>query len=164
MNGNPVTSPNPSTPALRLAALGLSLPDPAAAVGAYAGFVLDGGLLVISGQLARRADGSLITGRLGAGLSIEEGQEAARACALNLLAQAMLALGDLSRIRRTVRLSGYVQATADFTDHPKVVNGASDLIAAVLGEAGVHTRVALGAVSLPLGSATEVDAWFAVAP
>jgi enamine deaminase RidA (YjgF/YER057c/UK114 family) len=150
------------TPHGRLAALGLSLQPVPAAAGNYAGFVLSGHLLVVSGQLARRADGTLLTGRLGEGLTLEQGQEAARLSALNILAQAQTALGDLSRISHTLRLNGFVQATAQFHDHPKVINGASDLIAGVLGAAGVHSRVAVGAFSLPLDSATEIDALFHV--
>lgn len=163
MNGSPVTSPDAATPAQRLAALGLVLPPAPAAVGSYAGFVLAGGLLAISGQLSRTADGALLTGRLGHDLTVEQGQEAARASALNVLAQAQAALGDLSRIRQTLRLTGFIQATTSFVEHPKVLNGASDLIAAVLGPAGVHTRAAVGAASLPLDAATEVDALFVVA-
>ena len=150
------------SPELRLAQLGLVLPPAPQAAGNYAGFLLAGSLLVISGQLARRADGSLLTGRAGAGLTLEQAQEAARLSALNILAQAKAALGSLSRITHTLRLNGFVQATEDFTDHPKVINGASDLIAQVLGAPGVHSRIAVGAFSLPLGSATEIDALFAV--
>jgi enamine deaminase RidA (YjgF/YER057c/UK114 family) len=150
------------TPEQRLAALGLVLPPAPTAAGNYAGFVLSGQLLAISGQLARRADGSLLTGRAGAGLSLEQAQEAAQLSALNILAQATAALGTLSRIRATLRLNGFVQASADYTDHPKVINGASDLIGSVLGAAGIHTRVAVGAASLPLNSATEIDALFIV--
>lgn len=150
------------TPQSRLARSGLTLPPAAQAVGNYAAFVLHGGLLVISGQLPRRADGSLLTGRAGADLTLEQAQEAARLCALNILAQANAALGDLSRIARLLRLNGFVQATPEFGDHAMVMNGASDLIATVLGAPGVHTRVAVGAHSLPLNAATEIDALFAV--
>lgn len=150
------------TPAERLKALGLILPAVPPAAGNYAGYILAGNLLATSGQLPRRADGSLLTGRLGGGLSTEEGQEAARLSALNILAQAQAALGDLSRISATLRVTGFVQATAEFTEHPKIINGASDLIAGVLGAAGVHTRAAVGAASLPLNSATEIDALFLI--
>lgn len=151
------------TPEHRLAKLGLMLPAAPQAVGNYAAFVLAGNLLAISGQLARRTDGTLLTGRAGAGLSVEQGQEAAQLSALNILAQAKAALGDLSRIRHTLRLNGFVQASADFHDLAKVMNGASDLVGGVLGTPGIHSRVAVGAHSLPLGSATEIDALFVVA-
>ena len=147
----------------RLARLGLALPPVPAAAGNYAGFVLQGTLLIISGQLARRADGTLLTGRAGADLTLAQAQEAARLSALNILAQANAALGGLTRVARVLRLNGFVQATTDFRDHPQVINGASDLIAQVLGPAGVHSRVAVGAHSLPLNSATEIDALIALA-
>ena len=150
------------TPDGRLTRLGLALPPAPVAAGNYAGFVLHGGLLVVSGQLARRADGTLLTGRAGADLTLEQAQEAARLSALNILAQAKAALGDLARISRLMRLNGFVQATPEFRDHAQVMNGASDLIATVLGAPGIHTRVAVGAHSLPLNSATEIDALFAV--
>jgi enamine deaminase RidA (YjgF/YER057c/UK114 family) len=143
-----------------LATLGLQLPNVPPAAGNYAGYVLAGKLLIISGQLPRRADGTLITGRLGADLSVEQGQQAAQVSALNILAQAKAATGDLSRIQSTLRLTGFMQATPEFSDHAKVMNGASDLMAQVLGTHGVHSRVAVGAASLPLGAATEIDAIF----
>lgn len=146
----------------RLAKLGLTLPPVPAAAGNYAGFILAGNLLAVSGQLARRANGTLLTGRAGLDLTLEQAQEAARLSALNILAQAQAALGDLARITHTLRLTGFVQATADYVDHPKVINGASDLIATVLGAPGVHSRAAVGAASLPLDSATEIDALFVV--
>jgi enamine deaminase RidA (YjgF/YER057c/UK114 family) len=151
------------SPSARLARLGLSLPPAPQAVGNYAAFVLAGNLLAISGQLARRADGTVLTGFLGGTLTVQEGQEAARLSALNVLAQAQAALGDLGRITHTLRLNGFVQTQVDFTEHAQVINGASDLIGGVLGSAGIHSRVAVGARSLPLGSATEIDALFIVA-
>ena len=146
----------------RLLDLGLTLPPTPVAAGNYAGYVLAGNLLIVSGQLARRADGSLFTGRVGADLSLEQGVEAAKLSALNILAQAKAALGDLGRITHTLRLNGFVQTTADFSDHAKVINGASDLIGPVLGGPGIHTRVAVGAHALPLNAATEIDALFLV--
>jgi enamine deaminase RidA (YjgF/YER057c/UK114 family) len=104
----------------------------------------------------------MTTGRLGADVSVEIGYKAARLCALNILSQAKAALGDLSRIVQVLRLNGFVAATPEFTDHPKVVNGASDLVAEVLGAAGRHTRVAVGVPSLPMSAAVEVDATFRV--
>jgi enamine deaminase RidA (YjgF/YER057c/UK114 family) len=105
-----------------------------------------------------------VRGKLGQGVSLEEGQRAARLCAINILAQAQSALGDLGRIRRCVRLGGFVASAPDFTDQHKVVNGASDLIAGILGEAGKHARAAVGVASLPLDAAVEVEALFAVDP
>lgn len=142
----------------RLTALGLELPAAPPAVANYVPFVVSGDLLYVSGQLAKAADGTMITGRLGAGVSIEDGYKAAQLSALNILAQAKAALGDLARIGQVLRLNGFVAATPEFTDHPKVVNGASDLIGGVLGDAGRHTRVAVGVSSLPMNSAAEVDA------
>ena len=146
----------------RLAALGLTLPPAPQAVGNYTGYVLGGGLLVISGQLPRRPDGTLLTGRVGADLSLEQGQAAAQLSALNILAQAHAALGDLSRISHTLRLNGFVQCAAGFTDLALVINGASDLIGGVLGAPGLHSRVAIGAHALPLNAATEIDALFVI--
>ncbi len=146
----------------RLTSLGLTLPPAPAAVGNYVPFVIAGDLLTISGQVSRNNDGSIIAGRLGADLTVAQGQDAARQCALAILAQANAALGGLARIGRLVRLNGFVNATADFTDHPKVVNGASDLMVEVLGEAGRHTRIAVGVASLPAGCAVEIDAVFAI--
>jgi enamine deaminase RidA (YjgF/YER057c/UK114 family) len=146
----------------RLAELGLTLPAAPNPVANYVPYAIAGNLLFISGQISKAGDGTLVTGTLGAGLSVEAGQQAARLCALNILAQAKAALGDLDRIAQVLRLTGFVAATADFPDHPKVVNGASDLMVEVLGDKGKHTRAAVGVASLPLGSAVEVDAIFAI--
>jgi len=151
------------TPEQRLEAMGLTLPDAPPAVANYVPALAHGPLLYISGQLPKTPDGTFYTGRLGADSSIETGQLAAQACALNILAQAKAVLGDLSRIEATLRLSGFVCATAEFTDHAQVVNGASNLMAHVLGGPGKHTRIAVGVASLPLGAAVEVDATFAIA-
>ena len=141
----------------RLEELGLVLPQAAAPVASYVPVVEAGGLLHVSGQLPFR-DGGVITGRLGEGTSLEEGQEAARACGLMLVAQIRAALGgDLSRVRRIVKLGVFVNSAADFTDQPKVANGASDLMVALFGEAGRHARAAVGVAALPLGAAVEVD-------
>ena len=147
----------------RLESLGLMLPAAPIAAGNYAGFILAGNLLAVSGQLPRRPDGSLLTGRVGADLTLVQGQEAAKLSAINILAQVQAALGTLDRVTHTLRLTGFVQATPEFTAHASVVNGASDLIAGVLGAAGIHTRAAVGAVSLPLNAATEIDALFMIA-
>jgi enamine deaminase RidA (YjgF/YER057c/UK114 family) len=145
----------------KLAELGLRLPEPAAAVAAYVPVVIAGGLAHVSGQLPF-VDGVLVKGRLGEDVSAGEGYEAARACGLMILAQLRAALGSLDRIERVVKLGAFVSSTADFTDQPKVANGASELMAAVFGEAGKHARSAVGVPVLPLGAAVEVDAIVAV--
>ena len=146
----------------KLEELGLQLPAPAAPVASYVPAVAAGGLLHVSGQLPFR-DGKVITGRLGADVSLEDGQDAARACGLMLVAQAKAALGgDLARVRRVVKLGVFVNSAADFTDQPKVANGASDLMQALWGKAGRHARAAVGVAALPLGAAVEVDAIFAI--
>ncbi|HSG33619.1 MAG TPA: RidA family protein [Sphingomonadaceae bacterium] len=147
----------------RLAELGITLPEPAAPVAAYVPAVEAGGLLHISGQLPF-IDGSLVTGRLGEDVSLDEGHAAARACGLMILAQARAALGSLDRVERVVKLGGFVNSTGNFTDQPKVVNGASELMAEIFGEAGKHARSAVGVPVLPLGAAVEVDAILAVRP
>lgn len=147
----------------RLAALGLELPAAPAPAANYVPWVISGGLIYVSGQVSQ-SQGALITGKLGADLSTEAGAAAAQACALSLLAQARAALGgDLSRLRRVVKLTGFVNCTTDFTEHPKVINGASDLLVAVLGESGRHARSAVGSPSLPLGVAVEIEAIFEIA-
>ena len=147
----------------RLAELGISLPAPAAPVAAYVPAVEIDGLLYISGQLPFREDGSIVTGRLGEDITLEAGAEAARRCGIMLIAQIKAALGgDLSRVRKIVKLGAFVSSTADFTDQPKVANGASELMQTVFGEAGRHARSAVGVPVLPLGAAVEVDAIVAV--
>lgn len=148
--------------AARLDALGLKLPDAPAPVANYVPFHIAGDLLFVSGQISKAPDGSIVTGRLGDGLSIEAGQNAARYCALNILAQAKAALGDLDRISQVLRLTGYVASAPDCGDQPQVVNGASDLMVAVLGDAGRHTRVAVGVAALPARCAVEIDAVIAI--
>jgi enamine deaminase RidA (YjgF/YER057c/UK114 family) len=120
------------------------------------------GQLFVAGQLPLKEGRIAVAGTLGAGLDVTQGQDAARLCGLNILAQAKAALGDLDRIVQCLRLTGYVNAAPDFIDHPKVINGASELIVKVLGSKGRHTRVAVGCSSLPLGAAVEIDAIFAV--
>ena len=144
-----------------LAELGLALPQAAAPVAAYVPTVLAGGLLHISGQLPFK-DGKVVTGRLGDGVSLEEGQDAAQRCALMLVAQMKAALGDLARVNRIVKLGVFINSAADFTDQPKVANGASELMVALFGDAGKHARSAVGVPVLPLGAAVEVDAIVAV--
>ncbi|CAA7615164.1 RidA family protein [Magnetospirillum sp. UT-4] len=147
----------------RLAELGIALPVPAAAVANYVPYVRTGALVFVSGQLPLEGGKPVVLGRLGAELAVEDGVRAARLCGLNLLAQARAACGgDLDRVRRVVRLTAFVACTPDFTDQPKVVNGASDLMVEVLGDAGRHARVAVGAPSLPLNVAVEIEGVFEV--
>lgn len=148
----------------KLAQLGIVLPEPAAPIAAYVPCVEAGGLLHVSGQLPFRADKSLICGRLGETLDLADGVEAARACAVMVLAQARAALGGLDRVTRVVKLGVFVNSSASFIDQPKVANGASELMQSVFGEAGRHARSAVGVPTLPLGVAVEIDAIFAVEP
>lgn len=146
----------------RLKALDLTLPEAKAAIGSYVPFVHMNGQLLISGQLPMNDGGIAIAGTLGEGVGLTQGQEAAKLCALNILAQAKAALGDLDRIVQLLRLNGFVNATPGFADHPKVINGASDLMVEILGDKGRHTRIAVGCSSLLLNAAVEIDAIFAI--
>ena len=148
----------------RLAELGISLPTPMAPVANYVPYVQTGTLLVVSGQVPV-VDGKVaITGKVGAGVSVEQGQEAARLCFVNLLAQVRVACGgDLGRVRRVVRLGGFIASTPDFTLHATVMNGASDLSVAVFGDAGRHARSTIGVPALPLDAAVEVEGMFEIA-
>lgn len=146
----------------RLGELGITLPDAPAPAANYVPFVITGNLLFVSGQIAQGPEGP-IRGKLGESMGIEEGQAAARACALALIAQARAATGDLDRIARVVKLTGFVNATPDFVDHPKVVNGASDLFVEIFGDRGRHARAAVGSASLPLGVAVEIEGVFELA-
>ncbi|MCP4933003.1 MAG: RidA family protein [bacterium] len=142
----------------RLAELGISLPQAAAPAANYVPTLITGNQLIISGQLPMQ-DGALkITGQLGNDLSIEEGVEAARLCAINILAQIKHTLDGFDHFERLLKLGGFVNAPASFTDHPRVINGASDLMVSVLGDAGRHTRFAVGAAGLPFNAAVEIDA------
>lgn len=144
----------------RLADLGIVLPQVTAPVASYVSAVVAGSFVYISGQLPMR-DGAVVKGHLGHGVSIEEGQQAAQLCALGILAQLNAALdGDLDRVARCVKLTGFVACTADFTDHPKVINGASEFMLQAMGDAGKHARAAVGVASLPLGACVEVEAVF----
>ena len=145
----------------KLAELGLKLPAAAAPVAAYVPVVIAGGLAYVSGQVSF-VDGVLVKGRLGEDVSLEAGVAAAQGCGLMILAQLKAALGSFDRVERIVKLGGFVNSTGDFTDQPKVVNGASELMVAVFGEAGKHARSAVGVPALPLGVAVEVDAIVAV--
>ena len=147
----------------KLASLGINLPTPAAPVANYVPFVRSGNMLVVSGQLCFGADGNLVAkGQLGGGVSMDDGQKAARACAVNLLAQLKSALGDLDKVTRVVRLGGFINSAPGFTDGPKVMNGASDLMVEVFGEKGRHARSTIGVAALPANAAVEVEGQFEV--
>jgi len=149
--------------AQRLADLGFALPTPTAPVANYLPFAAVGNLIVISGQGPILGE-TRILGKLGAEISLEEGIRAAQLCFINLLAQLRSACaGDLGRVRRVVRLGGFIAATAAFTEHARVMNGASDLAVAVFGERGRHARTTVGVPSLPLDFAVEVEGWFEIA-
>lgn len=146
----------------RLAELGVTLPDAPAPAANYVPFVQVGDLVFVSGQISQGPDG-LIKGKLGADLDVAAGTAAAKRCGMSLLAQARAACGgDLDRIARVVKLTGFVNSTADFTDQPKVINGCSDFLVEVMGDAGRHSRSAVSAPSLPLGVAVEIEAIFQV--
>lgn len=146
----------------KLKELGITLPEAPAPAANYVPFVQVGDIVYVSGQISANENG-LITGKLGDGMSTEEGAAAARICAINLLAQVKAACGgDLDRLLRVVKLTGFVNSTTDYTDQPKVVNGASDLLAEALGNAGKHSRSAVSAASLPLGVAVEVEGIFQI--
>ncbi|MCB5411442.1 RidA family protein [Pseudogemmobacter faecipullorum] len=147
----------------RLSALGVTLPAAPAPVANYVGYVVTGNLVHISGQISADENGP-IKGKLGADVPVEAGAAAARRCAISLLSQVKAACGgDLEKIVRLVKLTGFVNSTPDFTDQPKVINGASDFMVEVLGDKGRHARAAVSANSLPLGVAVEIDAIFEIA-
>ncbi|UWQ18509.1 RidA family protein [Jannaschia sp. M317] len=144
----------------RLSAMGITLPDAPAPAANYVPFVRSGDLLFVSGQISAGPDGMMV-GTLGADASLEQGVAAARACAISLLAQVKAACGgDLERLDQVVKLTGFVNSTADFHDQPKVINGASDLLAEALGDAGKHSRSAVSAASLPFGVMVEIEGIF----
>ena len=145
----------------QLRKLGIDLPAAPQPAGKYVPFVVTGSLVFIAGQLPLKDGKVAVTGKLGAEVGIEGGLEAARLCAINILSQLRAACG-LDKVRRCVRLNGFIASTPDFTDQPKVLNGASDLIADVFGEAGRHSRVAVGVAALPLNAAVEVDGIFEI--
>jgi enamine deaminase RidA (YjgF/YER057c/UK114 family) len=148
----------------RLATRGLELPEAPAPAANYVPYTISGKLVFVAGQLPFRNGQVAVSGRIGAEVSVEQGQGAARICALNLLAQARAACGgDLSRLVRCVKLGGFVSCTPDFTEHPAVINGASDLIVEAMGEAGQHARFAVGCASLPRDAAVEVEGIFELA-
>jgi enamine deaminase RidA (YjgF/YER057c/UK114 family) len=150
------------TPEDRLASLGLTLPNAPVPVANYVPFRFAGNLLYLSGQGPKRSDGTYKQGRLGRDMSVEEAYQEARLTGLNLLAVVKQAVGELSRVEATIKLLGMVNAEPDFADHPKVINGCSDLLVEVLGEAGRHARSAVGMGSLPNRMAVEIEAIFQV--
>ena len=142
---------------------GITLPDAPAPAANYVPYVLVENILYVSGQISQNASG-LIIGKLGGNMTTDQGAEAARFCAINLLAQVKSACaGDLDQLVRVIKLTGFVNSTPEFTEQPHVINGASDLMGSVLGEAGKHARVAVSANSLPLGVAVEIDGIFQIA-
>ena len=144
--------------------LGISLPSPAKPIANYVACVRSGNLLVVSGQLCFGDEGKLVAkGQLGGAVSIEDGQKAARACAVNLLAQIKAAIGDLDKVTRVVRLGGFINSVPGFTDGPEVMNGASDLMVEVFGDIGRHARSTVGVAALPADAAVEVEGLFEVA-
>jgi enamine deaminase RidA (YjgF/YER057c/UK114 family) len=147
----------------RLSELGVVLNEPIAPAANYIQFVRTGNLLMVSGQICLDGDGKLVAkGQLGGGVSFEDGQKAARACAINLLAQIKIAIGDLDSVVRVVRLGGFINSVPEYIDGPKVMNGASDLMVAAFGEKGRHSRTTVGVAALPQNAAVEVDGVFEV--
>ena len=146
----------------KLGELGVTLTQPAAPVANYVPFVRTGNLLFVSGQICHEGGALVAKGQLGGGVSVEDGQKAARACAINLLAQVKGALGDLDKVVRVVRLGGFVNSVAGFTDGPKVMNGASDLMVAAFGDKGRHSRTTVGVSALPQNATMEVEGLFEV--
>ena len=141
--------------------LKIELPVAKAPVGNYVATKISGKMLFISGQISIDANGELIKGKIGKDLDTEAGYKAAKRCALNIVSQVKKACGDdLSKVKSCIKLTGYVNSTESFTEQPKVINGASDLIASIFGDAGKHTRAAVSTNSLPLGVSVEVDAIF----
>ena len=147
----------------KLASLGITLPTPAAPVANYVTFVKSGNLLTVSGQLCFGPDGKLVAkGQLGGAVSMEDGVKAARACAINLLAQVKAAVGDLDKVVRVVRLGGFINSAPGYGDGPKVMNGASDLMVEVFGDKGRHARSTVGVAALPAEAAVEVEGLFEI--
>ncbi len=146
-----------TSPEQKLAAQGLALKAPPASVANYVPAVRSGNLVFLSGQVPRGADGKVIAGKVGRDVSEAQATAAARICALQLLAALKAEIGDLSKVKRIVRVAGYVNSTDDFTAQPKVVNGCSDLLVSVFGDKGRHARIALGVAALPAGGAVEIE-------
>lgn len=152
-----VNAADPSTPEQKLAALGLALPSVPAAIANYVPAVRSGNLVFLAGQIARGTDGKFLAGKVGRELSEAQGADVARTCALQLIAVLKAEVGDLARVKRIVKVTGFVNCTDEFTAQPKVINGASDLFVAVFGEKGRHARAAVGVSSLPAGAPVEIE-------
>lgn len=146
-----------TTPAERLAALGIELQAPPAAIANYVPAVRSGNLVFLAGQIAKGADGQFVTGKVGDTMTEADAVAAARQCGIQLLAALQAEIGDLAKVTRIVRVAGYVNATADFTKQSLVINGCSDLLVAVFGDAGRHARASIGVASLPAGAPVEVE-------
>ena len=147
----------------KIKSLKINLPDPKSPVGSYSASKIVGNLLYISGQISTNLDGDLIKGKIGKDLNVQEGYEAAKMCGLAIISQVKKACkDDLSKVKSCVKVTGYVNSTDSFTDQPKVINGASEIIANIFGDKGLHTRAAISSNSLPLGVAVEVDAIFEI--
>jgi enamine deaminase RidA (YjgF/YER057c/UK114 family) len=145
----------------KLKELNIKLPEAKPPVGSYIATKIGGNFLFISGQISISNDGELIKGKVGKDLTVDQGYKAAERCGMSIISQAKVACnGDLSKIKSCIKLTGFVNSTDDFTEQPKVINGASDLISSVFGDAGMHTRAAVSTNSLPLGVSVEVDAIF----
>jgi len=147
----------------RLADLGVTLPSPSAPAANYVPYVLTGNQLFISGQLPMGPEGLEYVGKVGSDLSVKDGKSAARLCAINLLAQAKAATGDLEKIARLVKIVGFVNSDGDFAQQPQVINGASDFLVEAMGDKGRHARSAVSAASLPFGAGVEIEAIFEIA-
>jgi enamine deaminase RidA (YjgF/YER057c/UK114 family) len=156
------SSPMSSTIEARLSELGVSLPEAAAPAANYVPYVITGNQLFVSGQLPMEAGKIKVSGKLGADLGVDEGKAAARLCAINLLAQAKAATGDLEKVARLIKIVGFVNSTGDFADQPQVINGASDFLVEAMGDKGRHARSAVSAASLPFGVAVEIEAIFEI--
>jgi enamine deaminase RidA (YjgF/YER057c/UK114 family) len=141
----------------RLKALNITLPTPPKPAGSYVPTVITGNLVFVSGQIPIKDGRVIFTGKVSKDITVEEAQNAARLCIINALAQLQLELGSLDKISRIVRVSGFVNSPPEFTEHPKVINGASDLLFEIFGQKGQHARIAIGVSSLPLNSAVEID-------
>ena len=152
-----VNAADPSTPEQKLAALGLTLPSVPAAIANYVPAVRSGNLVFLAGQIARGTDGKFLAGKVGRELSEAQGADVARTCALQLIAVLKAEVGDLARVKRIVKVTGFVNCTDEFTAQPKVINGASDLFVAVFSEKGRHARAAVGVSSLPAGAPVEIE-------
>lgn len=146
-----------ATPEEKLAALGIQLPPVPAAIANYVPAVRSGNLVFLAGQIAKGPDGQFLAGKVGQDLTVEQGAAAARTCAIQLLAALKAEIGDLAKVRRIVRVGGFVNCPSGFTAQPKVINGASDLLVAVFGDRGRHARAAVGVAALPAGAPVEVE-------